>query len=416
MSVAHLECLICGKTFQPLEIDYVCPDHGDDGVLDVVYDYEAVGATVERDSLQLESMWEYRCLLPIPSGARVPPLRVGGTPLYETHELATRVGLSRVWVKDEGVEPTGSLKDRASAMALVKAGELGAPVVTTASTGNAGAALAGLAASSGHGTAIFVPASAPEAKVAQLLAYGGTVFLVEGTYNDAIELCLRAGERFGWYNRTTGSNPYMSEGKKTVAYEVAHQLAWEVPDVVVVSVGDGCIVGSVWKGFHDLMELGWVSRMPRILGVQAEGSNYLAEAWARKEDVLTKPPIEPDTLADSISSALPRDRLKAMRAVTGSNGAFVTVSDDAILAAIPVLASTTGVFAEPAAAASWAGVERAAELGLLEPDDRVVVLSTGTGLKDVSAAMRSIATAGLHPHRVEPDIDVVAATLEEPRR
>lgn len=415
MSVAHLECLVCGRTFDPKEVTYVCPDHGDDGVLDVVYDYGEISGHVDRDSIELTSMWGYRALLPVLEGAALPPLHVGATPIYPAPGLAGRVGLGSVWVKDEGVQPTGSLKDRASAMALVKADELGAAVVTTASTGNAAAALAGLAASVGRDTVIFVPATAPEAKVAQLLAYGATVLLVEGSYNDAIELCLRAGERFGWYNRTTGFNPYMSEGKKTVAYEVAQQLGWQAPDVVVVPVGDGCIVGSVWKGFHDLIELGWVTRMPRILGVQAAGSNYLAEAWKRGEDVLAKPPIDPDTVADSISSALPRDRLKAMRAITDSEGAFVTVSDEAILAAIPTLASTIGVFSEPAAAAAWAGVEQAAESGLLGRSDEVVVLSTGTGLKDIPAAMRSVAGAGLQPHRISPYIDEAAATLEELR-
>ncbi|MGD2059807.1 MAG: threonine synthase [Acidimicrobiia bacterium] len=414
MNVSYLECLVCGRTFDPKEVDYVCPDHGYEGVLDVVYDYPEISAHVDRDAIGLVSMWDYRALLPVPDGVALPPLRVGATPIYSSPELAQRVGLAEVWVKDEGVQPTGSLKDRASAMALVKADELGAAVITTASTGNAAAALAGLAASVGREAVIFVPATAPEAKIAQLLAYGSTVLLVEGSYNDAIELCLQAGDRFGWYNRTTGYNPYMSEGKKTVAYEVAHQLGWQVPDVIFVSVGDGCIIGSLWKGFHDLIELGWVDRMPRIIGVQAQGSDYLADAWASGEDVLDKAPIVPDTVADSISSALPRDRLKAMRAVTESDGAFVTVSDEAILAAIPTLASTTGVFAEPAAAAAWAGVEKAVERGLVTAADRLVMLSTGTGLKDVPAAMRSVTAAGLRPHRVSPAIEAVAATLEEP--
>lgn len=415
MSVIHLQCLVCGRTFEPKEIDYVCPDHGDDGVLDVIYDYEAIAGDTNRNSIELSSMWDYKALLPVQPGATLPPLRVGGTPLYEAPALTRRTGLGEVWVKDEGVQPTGSLKDRASAMALVKADERGAALVTTASTGNAAAALAGLAASAGRESVIFVPATAPQAKVAQLLAYGTTVLLVEGSYNDAIELCLRAAERFGWYNRTTGYNPYMSEGKKTVAYEVAHQLGWQAPEVIAVSVGDGCIVGSVWKGFHDLMELGWVCRMPRILGVQAAGSDYLADAWGKGEDVLTKPPISPDTVADSISAALPRDRIKAMRAINDSDGAFVTVADEAILAAIPTLASTTGVFAEPAAAAAWAGVEKAVETGVISAGESVVVLSTGTGLKDVPAAMRSVSEAGLNPHHVPPDLDAVARVIEEPR-
>ncbi len=413
MSHFHLVCMVCGSAFSPKEVEYVCPDHGDDGILDVVYDYEAVAVDADRGSTPMEWMWSYRALLPVTSEVAPPPLRVGATPIYDSAPLARRVGLREIWVKDEGVQPTGSLKDRASAMALVKADELGAAVITTASTGNAAAALAGLTASVGKEAIIFVPASAPEAKVAQLLAYGSTVFLVDGTYDDAVGLCLRAGERFGWFNRTSGYNPYMSEGKKTVAYEIAQQLDWQAPDVVFVSVGDGCIIGSLWKGFHDLIELGWVSRMPRIVGVQAEGSAYLADAWASGEDVLTKPAIEPNTVADSISAGLPRDRIKAMRAVHSSDGVFVKVSDAEILAAIPVVAGATGVFPEPAAAAGWAGVERAVYQGLVDKEDRVVVLSTGNGLKDVPSAMRAVSAAGRRAIEVQPELSALENTIEE---
>lgn len=405
MNIVHLECLVCGKTYDPRSVDYVCPDHGNEGILDVVYDYERIRQTADRDGIVLRSMWSYRPLLPVADDAEVPPLRVGGTPLYRSEVLDA-------WFKDEGVQPTGSLKDRASAMAIVKAAEQSAKVVTTASTGNAAAALAGIAASVGQRTVIFVPATAPEAKVAQLLAYGAQVILVDGSYDDAVELCLEAGTEFGWYNRTTGFNPYMSEGKKTVAYEIAQQLGWDTPETVFVSVGDGCIIGSIWKGFHDLIELGWVDRMPRIVGVQAEGSNFLAQAWQNDEDVLTKPPIHANTVADSISAGLPRDRLKAMRAVTQSDGAFVTVTDDEILAAIPTVARSTGVFPEPAAAASWAGVERAREQGLVQSGDRIVALSTGTGLKDVPSVMHSVDRAGIRAHHVSPDLESVAKIFD----
>ena len=312
-----------------------------------------------------------------------------------------------MWVKDEGVQPTGSLKDRASAMAIVKADEAGAAKIATASTGNAAAALAGLAASVGRESVIFVPASAPEAKVAQLLAYGATVLLVDGSYDDAFELCLRASDTFGWYNRNTGYNPYMSEGKKTVAYEIAEDLGWQVPDVVVVPVGDGCIIGGVAKGFRDLLALEWIDRMPRLIGAQAEGSAFLTEAWERGEDVLTKPPIEASTVADSISAGLPRDRIKAMRAVRDSDGAFVAVPDEAILEAIPALAATTGVFPEPAAATALAGLVAARKAGHVEPGDRVVIISTGTGLKDVPSVRRGVEATGVEPVRVPADIDAV---------
>ncbi len=412
--VIDLVCLVCGRRFAPDEIDYLCPDHGDDGILDVVYDHERIARDLSPASLALDhdhSMWRYRPLLPVASTSTVPPLRVGWTPLYAAPRLGADLGLPRLWVKDEGVQPTGSLKDRASAVAVVKAREVGAQVVTTASTGNAAAALAGVAASVGQPVTIFVPATAPEAKVAQLLAYGSTVLLVEGTYGDAFELSMRAADRFGWYVRNTGVNPYMSEGKKTAAFEIAEQLDWQAPDVVTVGVGDGCIIGGLHKGFRDLFALGWIDRMPRLVGVQAEGSDYLAQAWEGNEDVVTKPGIDADTVADSISAGRPADRIKAMRAVRDTGGAFVRVSDEQILAAIPELARGCGVFAEPAAAAAYAGLRVAVDQRLVATDDRVVVLATGTGLKDVPSAMRSIGDAGIEPLRVRPDLDAVAEAL-----
>lgn len=412
--VSHLVCLVCGAHYAADEVDYLCPAHGDDGILDVVYDHERIAGRVTRDTLPRDhalGMWRYRALLPVDPAAAVPPLRIGSTPLYDAPRLAAEAGLRRLWIKDEGVQPTGSLKDRASAVAVVDARERGTAVITTASTGNAAAALAGVAASVGQATVILVPATAPEAKVAQLLAYGATVALVEGTYDDAFELSLRAAERFGWYLRSTGVNPYMSEGKRTAAFEIAEQLAWQVPDVVVVPVGDGCIIGALHKGFRDLAALGWTDRVPRLLGVQAAGSDYLVQAWERGEDVVTKPPIVAHTVADSISAGLPRDRIKGLRAVVDTGGAFVRVDDDAILAAIPALARGCGVFAEPAAAAGYAGLRAAVAGGLVDADEATVVLATGTGLKDVPGAMRGVGAAGLAPVRVAPRLDALAEAL-----
>jgi threonine synthase len=409
----YLECMVCGAIHFPTEVEYVCPAHGNEGILDVVYDYDRISVSFDRGDLVGESMWRYRPLLPVTPTSSVPPLRIGWTPLQVTPALAVEGGIATVWVKDETGEPTGSLKDRASAIAVVRAGERSASVITTASTGNAAAALAGVAASVGGKTVIFVPASAPEAKVTQLLAYGARVLLVDGTYDDAVTLCLEVGGRHGWYNRTTGYNPYMSEGKKTVAYEIAEQLEWQVPDAIVVPVGDGCIIGGVYKGFYDMREMGWVDSLPRLIGVQAEGSSFLADAWRSGEDVLTKPAIETSTVADSIAAGLPRDRIKAMRAVTGTGGAFVTVSDDAILAAIPAVASRSGIFLEPAAAAAWAGTVTAREEGLLGPRDRVVMLGTGNGMKDVPAAMRGVEEAGVRAVPVAADLDAVEDALNE---
>ncbi len=406
--ILHLKSLISGRTFRPDEVDYVDPEFGADGVLDVVYDYDVVKRHISRESLRDNrdtSIWRYKPLLPVQPDAETPPLQIGWTPLYAAERLAAELGLRHLWLKDDGRNPTASFKDRASAVAVVKARERGAQVITTASTGNAAAALSGVCARVGQPNVIFVPEKAPPAKVAQLLAYGATVMLVQGSYDDAFELCLQAADAYGWYNRNTGFNPYMSEGKKTAMLEICEQLNWEAPDCIFVSVGDGCIIGGLHKGLKDLLALGWIEKMPRLIGVQAAGSNYLAEAWERGEDVLTKPAIDAQTAADSISAGLPRDRMKAMAAVVETGGAYVTVSDEEILAAIPALARGSGVFAEPAGAAAYAGLVKAVEQGLVAADERVVVVNTGSGLKDVAGAMKGVESAGTRPYRVDANLE-----------
>ena len=410
--VRYLQCLICEETYAPDEVAYVCPRHGQEGILDVVYDYEAIARQLSRAALETSrdfSQWRYRSLLPIAPEAAVPPLRVGWTPLYRADRLARVVGLRHVWVKDDGQQPTGSFKDRASALAVVKAREKNAAIITTASSGNAAAALSGLCASVGQPNVIFVPEQAPPAKVAQILAYGSTVFLVEGTYDEAYELSLEAAQHYGWYNRNTAYNPYMTEGKKTVSYEICEQLNWKAPDVILVSVGDGCIIGGVHKGLCDLLALGWIDKMPRLIGVQADGSNYLTQAWEQHEAVLTKPAIEAHTIADSISVGLPRDRLKAMRAVTETGGVFLSVSDDDILRAIPLLARTSGVFAEPAGATACAGLLKAVAQERIAPEERVVIINTGSGLKDIRSVEQAAQRVGTHVHRIAPEL----ASLQE---
>lgn len=405
-TIAELRCVICGRSYRPGEVEYTCPVCGQAGTLDVLYDYDLLRRTVSRDDLAHSadpSMWRYRALLPLRPGAEAPPLVVGGTPLYDAPRVAAALGCAQVWIKDDGRNPTGSLKDRASALIVARAVAAGIRVVTTASTGNAAAALSGLAASVGLLAVIFVPETAPEAKIAQLLTYGATVLLVKGNYDRAFDLAVAAAERYGWYNRNTGMNPYTLEGKKTVAFEIAEQLGWQTPDAVVVSVGDGNIISGVHKGFRDLYALGWIDRIPRLIGVQAEGSAACYQAWKSGADPATMAPIHAQTVADSIAADLPRDRVKAVRAIRETGGAFVTVPDDAILAAIPLLARQSGVFAEPAAAAAYAGARAALESGALSASERVVLLVTGSGLKDIRSAMR-VAGSG---YPVAPDPDEV---------
>jgi threonine synthase len=414
--VIGLNCLICGKHYRLDEIEYVCPDHGDEGIVDVQYDYDRIGRRISQGDLLYSTdytIWRYLPLLPVSSEARLPPLALGWTPLYRAPRLAALLGLKYLWVKDDGRQPTASFKDRASAIAVVKAREKGAAIITTASTGNAAAALSGLCASLDQASVIFVPEAAPQAKIAQLLVFGSRVILVQGSYDDAFELCLQAAKTYGWYNRNTGYNPYMSEGKKTASYEICEQLGWRPPDRIFVSVGDGCIIGGLHKGLKDLRALGWIDRMPKLMGVQAEGSSYLYQAWQNNEDVLTKPPVTARTIADSISAVLPRDRIKALAAVKETRGAFLTVTDEEILAAIPALARGCAVFAEPAGAAAYAGLVKAANRGLVSTNERIVVLNTGNGLKDVAGAMQAVKQTGSQPHRIAPTMAALEQVVAE---
>jgi len=421
--VLGLKCLICGAEYGVDEATYVCPKHGDEGILDVQYDYEKIAEHISPRSLSAggpRSIWRYAPLLPIDPlvlaglwDQRLPahPLfSVGWTPLYRSPRLASRVGVAEVYVKNDGLMPSASFKDRASAIALLKALEMERDVISGASTGNAASSLATLSASLGVKNIIFVPAAAPQAKIAQLLIYGATVLAVDGTYDEAFELCLAASKIYGWYNRNTAYNPYMTEGKKTAAFEICEQLNWQVPDRIFVGVGDGCIIGGLHKGFKDMLALGWIDRLPHLMGVQAAGSAAMYTAWSQQVAPLDMVPIEAHTVADSISAGLPRDRIKAMRAVVETDGAYVSVTDEEILAAMPVLAQEAGVFAEPAGAAPYAGLEKALDQGLVSEGERIVVLVTGNGLKDVSSAIRAVR----EPTIIAPNLEAVEAVLGAP--
>ncbi|MDQ7026639.1 MAG: threonine synthase [Anaerolineae bacterium] len=412
--IIALKDTVTGTSFQPGTIEYFNPDVGQVATLDILYDYDSLRQTLDRDALSSNretTLWRYRDLLPIAPDSPVPPLAVGWTALYQTPRLAQDLGIQQAWVKDDGANPTGSLKDRASTMVVAHALEKGVKVVSTASTGNAAAALAGVGASVNHTTIetiIFVPAAAPEAKIAQLLVYGATVILVEDSYDTAFDLCYEMCISENWYCRNTGINPYTSEGKKTVAYEIAEQLNWQAPDVVIVSVGDGSIISGVHKGFVELHKLGWIEHVPRLIGVQAAGSSPLVKAWQNNMAAVDMQAEEVHTIADSISAGLPRDRVKALRAVRETKGAFVAVSDEAIIQAIPTFARLTGVFAEPSTAAIYAGAKEALKQGYLQADERVIFISTGNGLKDVRRAQESV-SGGL---RVQPTLGAVRTALK----
>ncbi len=414
-------CSLCGKEYSPREITYVCPKDG--GNLDVIIDYKTIRNKYQPEDILSRtdsSLWSFLPLLPVsePPGESTPIHAAGGTPVFALPRLAKKLGLQNLWLKDESRNPSASFKDRASAIVVARAQETKAEIVVTASTGNAGAALACMSAAIGQKAIIFAPKTAPPAKVAQLLVFGAKVILVDGTYDDAFDLTVKAADEFGWYCRNTGYNPFTAEGKKTAAFEIwgwwqsAHQT-WHhqhgegidhAPLTVFVSVGDGNIISGIHKGFKDLLELGWLARMPRIIGVQAEGSAAIAKAFhANSEKII---PISAQTIADSISVDLPRDGVRAVRAARETNGTYITVPDDEILKAIVELGKM-GIFAEPAGATAYAGLVRAAAQGLVRGDEPILVLNTGSGLKDVRAAMQAVAAAPI----IEPTLSALKKIL-----
>jgi len=404
--VKTARCVSCGAEHEAVPALTTCARCG--GILDIEYDYAYIKTRWGRESLAAcgdYSMWRYRALLPVEEESPAPPLRVGWTPLYPAPRLAEQIGIRSLHLKDDGLNPTGSLKDRPSSLAVVKAREAGASVVACSSTGNAASSLAGNAAAAGLRSFIFVPSRAPEGKVAQLLVFGATVLSVQGTYEDTFRLSAEAIARWGWYNRNAAVNPYLAEGKKTVSLEIAEQLGFQVPDFVAVSVGDGCTVAGVWKGFTDLYALGFIDRLPRIISVQAEGCRPINRAVSERRPWV---PMEENTLADSIAVGVPRNPDKAIRAIEASNGIPVNVSDEEILDAMRVLGRTCGVFAEPAGAAGTAGLIKAARQGLISPDASVVSIVTGNGLKDTANAIR----AGGAPLSVRPDMDDLMNKLQ----
>jgi threonine synthase len=403
------KCSICGEEYLQGQVTYVCPKDG--GNLDIVLDYESIQKKYQLEDItsrRESSLWRYLPLLPVsePKGESTPLHAAGWTPVFALPRLAEKLNLKHLWLKDESRNPTASFKDRASAVVVTRAREIKADVIVTASTGNAGAALAGMSAAMGQKAVIFAPKSAPQAKVAQLLIYGAKVILVDGTYDQAFDLSIKTSEEFGWYCRNTGYNPFTLEGKKTDQnwHEKDGMLDNHSPLSIFVSVGDGNIISGIHKGFKDLLELGWIPNMPRIIGVQAEGSAAVANAFnANTENIK---PVAAMTIADSISVDLPRDGVRAIRAAKETNGTYITVSDDEIIQSIAELGSM-GVFSEPAGAAAYAGVVQAAGLGVVRSDDPILVLNTGSGLKDVRAAMQAVTSAPI----IEPTLEAVKKIL-----
>jgi threonine synthase len=406
-------CFSCGAEYEAGNDTYACKKCG--GVLEIVYDYDYIKTRVDPEKISARgefSLWRYLEFLPLEEGSALGPLRVGWSPLYRTEKLGEALGLSNLYIKDDGLNPTSSLKDRASAVAVVRAARAGKDTVACSSTGNAASSLAGAAAAMGLKSFIFVPERAPQGKVTQLLIFGATVISVRGNYEDTFRLSAEAIEKYGWYNRNAAINPYLSEGKKTVSFEIAEQLgsllrkagaarggsgavpakAFAAPDYVAVSVGDGCTIAGVWKGFKDLYAAGFIDKLPRLISVQASGCCPINRAFEANGPIER---MEENTLADSIAVGVPRNGGKALAALRESGGLAVNVSDDEILAAMRLLGKTAGIFGEPAGVTGTAGLKKAVERKLIPSGAVVVSVVTGNGLKDVASAQRAAGIGAL---------------------
>lgn len=408
-------CSLCNRFYEPEDVTYICPI--DDGNLDILIDTDRLGRELNPNQVlrsREASLWRYLPLLPVDRPRRdLSPLHAAGwTPIFFPERLSKELKIRNLWVKDESRNPTASFKDRASVVVVTRAMEIGSKMIVTASTGNAGAALAGMSAAVGQPSVIFAPRTAPEAKIAQLLVYGAKVILVDGTYDDAFDLTIKASDEFGWYCRNTGYNPFTAEGKKTAAYEIWEWFEINNPKAlaegqisIFIPVGDGNIISGIHKGFKDLYTLGWIPHIPKLFGVQAEGSAAIANTFnAGTEKVM---PVAANTLADSISVDLPRDGIRAVRAVRETGGRYIVVKDEDILSAISILGKD-GIFAEPAGAASMAGLIKAFGAGNISVSDFIVVLNTGSGLKDINAAMNAVPAAPI----IEPTIKALKRVIQ----
>jgi len=373
-NILGLKCVTCGAIYST-RVPYTCLSCGiTDGILDVQFDYNAIAHALTRRTFAARSersQWRYRELLPIRTGAKLPDLSVGWTPIIPTDRLARHIGLTSLFIKDDGRNPTGSLEDRASSIAAVRCHAKRQKIIACAGNGNAAFSLAGMAASMGLRSVIFVPQCTPEAKLIQLLIFGATVVRVQGSYEDAFQLCQRSCERRGWYNRNSAINPYLVEGKKTVSFEICEQLDWQPPDWVAVPVGNGCTIAAVWKGFREMRQIGLIERTPRILGV----------------------------IADSIAVGAPRNWRQAVIAVRESGGAMLNVGDNEILDAMSYTGRLSGILAESAAAASVAGLKAAVAQGIVGRRANCLAIVTGSVLKDTQSARHAVKG----PFEISPD-------------
>ncbi len=380
------KCSLCGSEYKRDDVIYLCPVCSKEyrpgmplkGVLGVVFDYNYIKRNFSKKNPDFSLFYAIE-------KRYIPDYPVGNTPLLKSSILADITGVENLFIKYDGLNPSGSLKDRASLFVVAEAIRLGEKNIICASTGNAASALAAVCANARRKAIIFVPKTAPKAKLVQIVLYGANIILVDGSYDDAFAMSLRYSERRGGLNRNTAYHPLTIEGKKTVSLEIVNQMNYKVPDAVVVPVGDGVIISGVYKGFYDMFMSGLISKIPDIISVQSSSSNAI-NRFIRSGIYSDSP--NPKTIADSISVSTPSNAYMAKKIVESTGGLTVDVSDREILIAQRLLASTTGIFAEPAASSPLAGAIKLKNK--LKNYKTIVLLITGNGLKDIETPLKNI--------------------------
>ena len=404
----HLECIRCGARFSKEDIVYTCSKCN--GLLDIKSDYSEVNVERviregkwRRDG---EGVWKYLDLLPFDEKIKPITIREGNTPLYRCDRLANSIGIEDLWVKHEGLNPTGSFKDRGMTDGVTKAMELGVEGVACASTGNTSASLSAYAAKAGIPCYVLLPAGKVAlGKVAQAMMHGARILSIKGNFDDALDLVRLLCEEENLY-LLNSLNPYRLEGQKTIAFEVVEQLGWEMPDRVILPVGNAGNISAIFKGFSELKTLGITNSIPKMTGIQAEGAKPIVRAFKEgKSEII--PEAKPETIASAIRIGNPVNAAKALFAIRESSGIAESVTDEEIIEAQKELARFEGIGVEPASAASIAGLKKLLRMNEIEKDEKIVCITTGHLLKDPEHVIRVCEKT----KEVEADINALRTVL-----
>ena len=399
-----LRCRECSREY-PKEAMNIC--EWCFGPLEVVYDYDAIGKVMSRESIQQGpfTMWRYRDLLPVDDGPVV-DLHAGFTPLIKADNLGRRLGLENLYIKNDCVNPTYSFKDRVASVATTVAKKLGFDTLSCASTGNLAGAVAAHGAKAGMKTYVFIPADLERVKIVGAAVYGPTVIAVSGSYDEVNRLCSEVADSLHWAFVNINIRPYYAEGSKTLAYEVAEQLGWKAPDHAIVPAASGSLLTKIWKGLNEFWNLGLIDQVQtRMHLVQPQGCSPIVTAY--NEDSMDVRPVKPNTIAKSLAIGNPADGFYALKVIQDSNGSADAVTDDEIVQGIRLLAETEGIFAETAGGVVISGLKHLVESGVIGPKEVTVVYVTGNGLKT-----QEVVEQGVKPMLIQPTLDSFREGLE----